>query len=1766
LDSVYEILASGGYTTVNPVSINYNGTVQNVAADAKGDMFVAMNSAGSEQEILVGAVPFGLVNINNPSSSISLTFDFTGTQTINAPAVLTQGLSGKDFADATTGSCNTNGTSFSYGAGGYCTVNVTLTPQVAGMRSGAVELLDHSGAVLATAYLDGIGYGPQTALYPGTQGALAANAISTNHIDPYGIAVDAANNIYLSNTNSIAGVSVLMVPPTDTACTTLTDCVSLAGNLSPAILEPGGVAVDGAGNIYIADYNARVVEVPPSDQSCSTPGDCVSVGTGLVHPYGLAVDGSGNLYIADGSGFVLQVPPGDRSCSNALDCVHVGTGFTSPRAVAVDPGNNVYITDFKGNFVMKVLATDLTCSNAGDCTDIGPAINAPTGVAVDASGSAYITYQKNGANNLFVRVPATDLTCATATDCTVITGTYTSPYGVALDGSGDIYFTDNNSSVSELNVGTGPTIAFPTATALYDEDTTDGALSTTFANIGTASLSILQPAAGTMNPKYPNSFAYDVTLSTCPQLSSSSSAYSVNAGATCIYGADFIPAAAGANSGPLAVTDNNLGVNGTHNVASFSGTGLAATPTLSFVPAPNSQVYGTAITAGSLDATATYNSATVAGSFVYTTTISSVPNSTVTAGTTILPVGIYTITATFTPTDTVDFKSTSTTATYTVNQITPTLTYVPAPTTQVYGTAIAAGSLDATATYNSVAVPGSFAYTTTISSVPNSTVTAGTTILPVANYTIKATFTPTDTVDYASTSTTASYSVTLVTPTLTFVPSPVTQVYGTAIAAGSLDATATYNSVTVPGTFAYTTTISSVPNSTVTAGTTILPTANYTIKATFTPTDTVDYGTVSTTASYSVTQATPVLAYVPVPITQVYGTAISSGALDATATFNSASVSGNFAYTTTISSVPNSAVTAGTTILPVANYTIKATFTPTDTVNYASTSTTASYSVTQATPVLAYVPTPATQVYGTAITTGALDATATFNSATVPGSFAYTTTISAVPGSTVTGGTTILPVANYTITATFTPTDAVDYKSTTTTASYSVTQATPVLAYVPAPATQVYGAAITTASLDATATYNSVTVPGSFAYTTTISAVPGSTVTGGTTILPVANYTITATFTPTDTVDYKTTSTTAAYTVTQATPVLAYTPAPNTQIYGTAIGTTSLNATATYNSATVPGSFVYTTTINAVPGSVVTGGTTILPVSAYTITATFTPTDTVDYKTTSTTATYTVTQATPVLNYAPLPNTQVYGTAVAAGSLDATATFNSVTVPGNFAYTTTISAVPGSTVTAGTTVLPVAVYTITATFTPTDTVDYKSTSTTTTYSVTQATPVMTYVPLPATQVYGTAITTASLDATATYNSIAVPGTIAYTTTINSVAGSTVTGGTTILPVAVYTITATFTPTDTVDYKSTSTTAAYSVTQATPVLAYVPSPNAQSYGTAITAGSLDATATFNSIAVPGSFAYTTTISAVPGSAVTAGTTILPVAVYTITATFTPTDTVDYKTTTTTATYTVTTLTPVIGITSSANPVYVQNAILFTATVTAPPVIVPGTVNFLDGTTVIGTGTLNNGVATLLISTLTSGAHSITATYVPPNANYGTVTTASPIAEVVDDFTLSTSITAGVIVGSGNVLTFTITPENSTTFPAAVTLSLSGLPTGATYTITPGAVIAAGSGAQTVTINIKIPASSAALHSPQIGPRNAGYLALALLLLPFAGRLRRYSKSLGRLLCILLLLFASLASVFGISGCGTTQQKIYTVLITATSGTLTHVTTITLAVDE
>jgi sugar lactone lactonase YvrE len=157
---------------------------------------------------------------------------------------------------------------------------------------------------------------------------------------------------------------------------------------------PYAVAVDGSGNVYIADSgNSRVLMETLSAGSYTQSIVADAASGGLYVPYAVAVDGSGNVYIADtGNGRVLMETLSASGYTQSIVADAASGGLDYPERVAVDGSGNVYIADTGNN---RVLMETLSAASYTQSTVPTSGLEDPTGVAVDGSGNVYIADSGN---------------------------------------------------------------------------------------------------------------------------------------------------------------------------------------------------------------------------------------------------------------------------------------------------------------------------------------------------------------------------------------------------------------------------------------------------------------------------------------------------------------------------------------------------------------------------------------------------------------------------------------------------------------------------------------------------------------------------------------------------------------------------------------------------------------------------------------------------------------------------------------------------------------------------------------------------------------------------------------------------------------------------------------------------------------------------------------------------------------------------------------------------------------------------------------------------------------------------------------------------------------------------------------------------------------------------------------------------------------------------------------------------------------------------
>jgi hypothetical protein len=166
-----------------------------------------------------------------------------------------------------------------------------------------------------------------------------------------------------------------------------------------------------------------------------------SYGTGdgqFSFPYGVAVDGSGNVYVADTDNNRIQKFTSDGSFITKWD---FGTGdgqFSSPYGVAVDGSGNVYVTDLYNSRILKFTGDGSFITKWGSYGTGDGQFSFPCEVAVDSSGNVYVADTDNNRIQKFT----SDGSFITKWDFGTGDGQFSSPYGVAVDGSGNVYVTD----------------------------------------------------------------------------------------------------------------------------------------------------------------------------------------------------------------------------------------------------------------------------------------------------------------------------------------------------------------------------------------------------------------------------------------------------------------------------------------------------------------------------------------------------------------------------------------------------------------------------------------------------------------------------------------------------------------------------------------------------------------------------------------------------------------------------------------------------------------------------------------------------------------------------------------------------------------------------------------------------------------------------------------------------------------------------------------------------------------------------------------------------------------------------------------------------------------------------------------------------------------------------------------------------------------------------------------------------------------------------
>lgn len=311
---------------------------------------------------------------------------------------------------------------------------------------------------------------PQT---PPTGSTQPPDATQARFNQPLGIARDSSGNLYVADS---ANHTIRKITPAGSV-TTLAGTAGASGSSDGtgaaarfSVLK--GIAVDGAGNVYVVDNSAvRKISalgvVTTLAGAVGELGDADGTGSAarFRRPWGIAVDGAGNAYVADTENMVVRrITPagvvsthaGTRGMRGRADGSTASATFLGPMGIAVDAGGNLYLTDWFGppapnipegsTFIRRIGADGSVSTLAGTMNgETGPGAFMDTfAITADGSGNVFVAALRS-----VRRVSATGTITSVVTDAD-----FQSLNGIAIDGAGNLYVTDVSShTVSRVTQG-----------------------------------------------------------------------------------------------------------------------------------------------------------------------------------------------------------------------------------------------------------------------------------------------------------------------------------------------------------------------------------------------------------------------------------------------------------------------------------------------------------------------------------------------------------------------------------------------------------------------------------------------------------------------------------------------------------------------------------------------------------------------------------------------------------------------------------------------------------------------------------------------------------------------------------------------------------------------------------------------------------------------------------------------------------------------------------------------------------------------------------------------------------------------------------------------------------------------------------------------------------------------------------------------------------------------------------------------------------------
>jgi sugar lactone lactonase YvrE len=235
--------------------------------------------------------------------------------------------------------------------------------------------------------------------------------------------------------------------------------------------RPTGVATDAAGNVYVSDsYNSVIRKITPEGVSSTLAGngtfgyaDGPAETAQFYVPSGLAVDAAGNVFVADlGNNMIRKISPTgvvSTFAGNGLSGYSNGTGtaatFSGPTALAIDAQGNLYVTDSNNNLIRQITPAGVVTTVVGNRVaafgngiGTGASLNKPSGIALDAAGNMYVTEPLNKAIRKITKDYLVTTFAGGLDTASLAIGI---PQAINIDGNNNMYIADGNGRILKIN-------------------------------------------------------------------------------------------------------------------------------------------------------------------------------------------------------------------------------------------------------------------------------------------------------------------------------------------------------------------------------------------------------------------------------------------------------------------------------------------------------------------------------------------------------------------------------------------------------------------------------------------------------------------------------------------------------------------------------------------------------------------------------------------------------------------------------------------------------------------------------------------------------------------------------------------------------------------------------------------------------------------------------------------------------------------------------------------------------------------------------------------------------------------------------------------------------------------------------------------------------------------------------------------------------------------------------------------------------------------